>query len=395
MAYRRDVMSGSALLLAAASVGARPAAATGVDEARAMMAAAARESGQCRYSREAALQFRPQDNVFVRSALAIELTPGRASVTLPLFRGLSPSGDPVFYIITEASDFATAAELGVSYAPKMRHAMGSRGAQAVTIENGTVRFRGNVDFAPQYEVAPGAPYPFPPRVAKPGAVGDAEWSSMCVTPGGVVLNAQMVHNASGDHDRVLAKDLERRTVTLTLIDGFQNGRQYFYHLVTDVSAMLPAVLEKGVYTPRLANVPEIGKSLPTDQSALLGFSPVVNGIIDPATGQHQGFASSLANGGIDPINVFPIGPDNDNEAQSNNYSPLWDAHVSQWTDAAARANRTRRITSLDDLKGLVEAGHVTSATINPPGEGNTFVAGLRPTKAIINCPVICHPTAAT
>ena len=34
---------------------------------------------------------------------------------------------------------------------------------------------------------------------------------------------------------------------------------------------------------------------------------------------------------------------------------------------------------------------VTSASINPPGPGNSYVGGLRPTRAIINCPVIAHP----
>jgi len=29
--------------------------------------------------------------------------------------------------------------------------------------------------------------------------------------------------------------------------------------------------------------------------------------------------------------------------------------------------------------------------INPAGPGNQFVFGLRPTRAIVNCPVIAHP----
>ena len=124
---------------------------------------------------------------------------------------------------------------------------------------------------------------------------------------------------------------------------------------------------------------------------LLGFSPVVNGITDTRTGQDQGFAASLANGGIDPINVFPVGPDNDDPSDDNNYSPMWDAHVSMWTDAAIQDNKVRRITSFEDLKGLIDAGLVTSAMINPAGPGNGFMFGLRPTNAIVNCPVIAHP----
>ena len=127
--------------------------------------------------------------------------------------------------------------------------------------------------------------PFPPKVAKPGAMADLEWSSLVVMPSGVVLNVQMVHNASGDHDRVKDVDLTKQTVTLSLLDGFQGGKQFYYHLVTDVSADLPAVLEKGVYAPKLALLPEVGKSAPSDKSALLGFSPVLNGLTDTASRQ--------------------------------------------------------------------------------------------------------------
>ena len=126
-------------------------------------------------------------------------------------------------------------------------------------------------------------------------------------------------------------------MTLSILDGVQGGKQYFYHLVTDASAAVPAVLEKGVFAPRLAKIPQFGKSLPEEKSALLGFSPVLNGRTDKGSGEDQGFSTALANG-IDPINVFPIGPDNDNRSRENNYSPLWDAHV-QHVDASRHRRR--------------------------------------------------------
>ncbi len=363
----------------------------GMREADALQAMAAQESGRPAYSPATGVKFKASDNVFVKSALGVNFTYRAAFVTLPLFRGLSPRSEPVYYIITDASDFDVARKMGINYSPKMRHAVGE-GAQQVTLNDGVMRFLGNVDFTPEHLVIPGsATAPFPPRVAKAGAVGDAEWSSMAVLPSGIVLNAQIVHNASGTHDRVKSIDLEKRTVTLSLLDGFQGGKQYYYHLVTDVSEELPAALENGVHTPRLAKVMGYGQSRPSDRSALLGFSPVVNGITDTKTRKDQGFAASIANGGIDPINVFPIDPDNENRSQSNNYSPLWDAHVSMWTEAARTGGKVRRITSFADLSGLVRSGMVTDASINPPGPANSFVAGLRPTRAIINCPVIAQP----
>jgi hypothetical protein len=254
-----------------------------------------------------------------------------------------------------------------------------------------MQFKGVVDFSPIYRVVPGDPpgY-FPPKAADPGAVGDAAWSSIVVLPSGLVLNAQVVHNDSGSHDRLVALDLKTRSVTLSILDGVQGGKQYFYHLVTDASAAVPAVLEKGVYAPTLAKLPAFGKSLPSDDSALLAFSPVLNGRTDEGSGEDQGFSTALANG-IDPINVFPLGPDNENSAATNNYSPLWDAHVSMWTEKALAEHKVHRIRSLEEQKTLIADGYLTSAAINPPGPENSYVGGLRPTQAIINCPVVAQP----
>ena len=128
-----------------------------------------------------------------------------------------------------------------------------------------------------------------------------------------------------------------------------------------------------------------------DKSALLGFSPLLNGRTDEGSGEDQGFSTSLKNGGIDPINVFPIAPTNANASRSNNYSPLWDAHVSMWTPAAIAGGKVKRVNSLAQLAGLVRSGQITDAAINPPGATNGFVAGLRSTQVIINCPVIAQP----
>ncbi len=361
-------------------------------EATTLAATAAKESGRPAYTPATGVKFKASDNVFLKSALAVDFTYRKATVTLPLYRGQSPRKEDVYYIITDASDFEVASRMGINYSPKMAKAAGTPGAQAVKLSNGVMSFKGDVDFSPAYQVTPGdAPTYFPPKSFTPGAVGDAEWSSMAVLPSGVVLNVQMVQNASGAHDRLKAIDLKKRTVTLSLLDGFHAGKQYYYHLVTDVSADLPAVLEKGVFTPRLAQVPGYGKSMPSDSSALLGFSPVLNGGTDSSSGKDQGFSTSLHNGGIDPINVFPIPPRNEDASRNNNYSPLWDAHVNMWTPAAVKDGKVKRIRSLDELKGLIKAGLVTSAMINPPAPGNPFIGGLRPTQAIINCPVIAQP----
>src|SRR5215472_2027852 len=285
-------------------------------DARAIQTTETKESGRAAYSPGHGINFKPSDHVFVKSALAIDFTYRNASVTLPLFRGLSPQGKDVFYIITEASDFEVARRMGINYAPKLAEAIGSPGVQDVTLQDGIVKFAGNVDFSPKYKIVAGDPpgY-FPPKVANPGGVADDQWSSIVVLPSGLVLNAQIVQNDSGRHNRLKAIDTGARTVTLSILDGVQGGKQYFYHLVTDSSDAVAAVLEQGVFAPKLAKIPQFGKSLPGEKSALLGFSPVLNGRTDKGSGQDQGFSTALANV-IDPINVFPIGPDNDNRSHA-------------------------------------------------------------------------------
>ena len=371
--------------------GAAASEANALKDATAIQTAESRETGRPAYNPGHGVNFKPSYHVFVKSALAVDFTYRDASVTLPLFRGLSPQGQDVFYIITEASDFDVARQMGLNYAPKLAEAIGSPGVQNVTLEDGIMKFAGDVDFSLEYKVVPGDPpgY-FPPKVANPGAAADNQWSSIVALPSGLVLNAQIVQNASGKHLRVKAIDTKAGTVTLSILDGVQGGKQYFYHLVTDASIPLAAVLEKGVFAPKLAKIPQFGKSLPGEKSALLGFSPVLNGRTDKGSGQDQGFSTALANG-VDPINVFPIGPDNDNPSRENNYSPLWDAHVSMWTPAAIDKGKVHRIHSMDEQKSLISEGFLTSASINPPGPGNPYVGGLRPTQAIINCPVIAHP----
>jgi hypothetical protein len=346
-------------------------------------------------------RFTAEENVFLSSTIALNdlEDPERATAVVPLFRGVGPDGRAdEQYIITEASDFSVARLLGVNYAPKLVWARGSGGDQQVDLDRrDRMRFRGAVDFGPELSyqpasgetVVPGTAV-FPPATVQPGAVADGEWSSAVVLPSGLVLNAQIVANDTGVHDRVTEIDVRGRQVTMELLDGFQGGDQLYYHFVTDSSDPVAATLEAGVYAPRLNNLPRFGQSTLDDRSALLGFSPNINGQEGRQDPQRQGLNYTVASGGEDPINVFPLDPDN-SRRYDNNYSPMWDAHVNQWTREAVDAGERRRITGFADLRALVADGRVKSGSISPAGTGNPFVAGLRPTNIIINCPVIAQP----
>ena len=143
-------------------------AADAMSEAKALLERQGEGTGRKAYSPETGVKFKASDNVFLKSALAVDFTYRKATVTLPLYKGLSPKGEPVYYIITEASDFEVAKQMGINFAPKMKHAAGSPGAQKVTVADGVITFKGNVDFAPKYAVEPGSPMPFPTKVAVNG-----------------------------------------------------------------------------------------------------------------------------------------------------------------------------------------------------------------------------------
>ena len=120
--------------------------------------------------------------------------------------------------------------MGLNYAPRMRFGIGTGGALNVTIDDqGRLVFPGDVDFSPELFIEPGNPNnpdeAFPPNLAtlQPGAIADAEWSSLVVTPAGNVFNVQQVYNSTGVHDRAFGFADDLSTVELQLLDGFEGG----------------------------------------------------------------------------------------------------------------------------------------------------------------------------
>ena len=378
-------------------------------EAQALLDGLAADGGTP-FDVDAPVAFPDAYNVFLPSMTGVDLNeidaenPSGPTARLPMFRGLDPAGNSVDYIITEASDPKVAERLGIIYAPRMTDNPSGAGTQAVTLENGIMQFRGTVDFSPERSVTPGDPNAaegpnaatgstFPPADFSPGAVADDEWSSVVVLPSGLVLNAQLVANASGVHDRVPDSvqddqnnanlDRTNRFVVLQLLDGWQDGERYYYHLVTDASVPDAASIELGVFAPRLAELPSAGVF---PDGTRLGFSPSVNGVAEGPDGS-QGLNITVVDQTIDPVNVFPIPP------TDPRYSPLWDVHLHMWTQEAIAAGERRVIRSVDDLAGLVESGLVTDFVGNE-GPVNDFIAGLMPANAIINCPPLLQPNGS-
>jgi len=93
------------------------------------------------------------------------------TVTLPLHKGIS-NGQPVYYVVTDASDGSAAAAMGVNTSQKLANAAGTTGVEKVSVNpSGTIVFPATVNFnpTPGFTLTPG-PAGFPPATASPPAV---------------------------------------------------------------------------------------------------------------------------------------------------------------------------------------------------------------------------------
>ncbi len=286
------------------------------------------------------------------------------TVTFPLHEGIGPDGRPVWFIVIEAADSATADRWRAGVVNKLSNV--GAGAQQARWENGRLRFEGGVDFTPDQDVKGTPGTGFPPTVAEPGSVGDVRYSPIARIAGGGVINAPQIANASGVHDKVVSIDYTAKRVTLALTDGFARSDAVIY-LSTDASDHDVAALEGSTWASRLAQAPTAGDdSTASGRASLAAF---VNGPTGAANPDRQGVNSALLGEG-DPLNVLAWTPN------QGRYSPLWDVHLTQW--AAGRA--PARITRFADVEDLAASGTVTGPS-GAPWQANDVV---------VNCPIIAR-----
>ena len=363
-----------------------------------------------------ALKFTSDQNVFIPSMLGLDfridrdVVPAGPTGRFPMFQGFEtlPNGSfrKGYYVITESSNYAQAQKLGVIYSPRMAASIGSGGEQnGYFTKDGRLVFEGSVDFSPKRSLvaggADGQLLGFPPAEVNPGAIADDKWSSYVVLPSGVVINAQLVANSTGIHDRIPNPNgnsqadeddlnnpnlsISQASVVMQLLDGWQDGRPYYFHIVTDTSDPAPAAIELGVFAPRLANLPTFGLF---PGGSMLPFSPTANGVTpdqnNPLGFQGLNTASISERQVNDPTNTFPIDP------SDTRYAPMWDAHITEFTVPAGERPILR---SFDQINDLLEEGTLIPfrGNANPNPLANSLSDLLTATGAIINCPVIAQP----
>jgi len=233
----------------------------------------------------------------------------KLTITLPLYQGKLTSGELVWYVLVDTNDRANADALGLNFSGKLTYADTGKAVRPGTLEkDGTVTFaRGKVDFAPELQLTPGdAPNYFPPKVAKPGSVGDADYSPLAKV-GNYIYNAPIVAfnvdaktldtfcDGKADHkithNKVVAICPREGTVTVSLTLGHSFARPVLY-MSMDASNDLAAAMEDVTIAPAMNDIHLGGDD--SAFSAVERIFPVVNGPMGKENPQRQGFNSALA-----------------------------------------------------------------------------------------------------
>jgi hypothetical protein len=177
---------------------------------------------------------------------------------------------------------------------------------------------------------------------------------------------------SGQANKVVSIDFANKTVTYQETDGFQGGKALRYASF-DSSDPVAATLEHVTYAPALTSLPTLNDdSTASSRASLAAFTNGQTGVTNP---QRQGLNAAILDG-LDPLNVLRWNP------TQGRYSPLWDAHLTQWQVPVAQ--RTRR-TDFGNVQNL--ADHGTVVGFNGTAEDTTFAArGI-----VVNCPIVASP----
>jgi len=300
--------------------------------------------------------------------------PSTHTVKLPLYTAVS-GGSSVSFVLTDASTKSAAQLLGINWAPRLANAAGTDAVQSAHFERDGLHIPATVDFSPTRVVVPG-PGGFPPSQADPGAVGQPGYSPLIELPDGTVLDAPQIANSTGHADKVVSLDPKRHEVVYRETDGFYDGHRVHYASF-DASIPLAAALENATAAPTLdASPPDDPRSTtevnPAPAREEIGI--VTNGQLGASNPQRQGLSSALLDG-LDPLNILGEVPEND---PASHYSPLWDANLATWSQAAIDAGLNRRVTTFDDLLTLADRGLITAP------DGGPF----RRSNFVINCPAI-------
>lgn len=307
----------------------------------------------------------------------------REVVRLPLHRGRLSSGETVWFVLTDVSDYDTSRKMGLTWASTLSNARNLASTRVAEMdESDNFIFKsGRVDFSPvQTLVAGKAPNFFPPRLAQAGSIGDAHYSPLVrvANRNDIVFNApiiafnvgpEKISFCGGNPDYSVVTDSvanicpDKGTVDLKLRFGFADGKHLRY-LSFDANSQESAALEASTFAPAESDILKSG--------ATEIIYTIVNGKTGRNDPRRQGLNSALNGEGpsLDVLAQF--------KEISPGYSPMWDVRLAEWAKEAIAKNQQSLITDGDDLEAKSDAGLLVS-----PGGGP-----VRTTGNLVNCPVV-------
>src|SRR2546430_2490081 len=224
----------------------------------------------------------------------------------------------------------------------------------------------------------------PDAAARPGSVGDADYSPL-VRVDGIVYDAPIVAAAVEDadinfpsgkpdyalvHDQVIAIDPAHRTVTLSLINGFSFGKPVLY-ISTESSDPTVSAIEGNTFAPRMRKL-EVGID-DISRSAVERIFIATNGASEGGckNPQRQGLSAALLDGHR-PNNTFGGVP-----TIAGDYSPVWDANLYEWTQDAIEKGYRGLLTEEFRILKLARDGYITGPNGAPFGSaGPVIVCGV-------------------
>jgi len=355
----------------------------------------------------AADEMLPSSKFTIKSTIAVNLT--KHFATTPLHQGTF-NGQPVWYVITDASDEGIASDLGLNFAPRLANIPAdSPAVQMVTSANRVlgrdmVTFAGVPNFSPTRIVTAG-PKGFPPADFSPGAFAAGKYSDLVRVQGSsVVYNAPIIAVGTGPfdvtdhtntHDRLLAIDTAKMTADLLMVRAFSHGKDILYHSFS-ASDVIAAPIERGTHIAALAEVP-FTNTRTTQAGARSSIFAFVNGRTGAMSPPAQGLNHVIIDGGntkdaslrnIDVLEALRQGGDAHNvldafttlrdPALARLYTPLWDLQLAKWSDEAVAQGLNTAQTDANQIRQLASRGLVLAPDGLP----------ITTQNIIINCPII-------
>jgi len=319
----------------------------------------------------------------------------RATIEIPLYLGHMADGRNVWYILTDTTDKDNADALGLNHAAKLHYGNVGRATRVAHLNKdaGLVFDKGTVDFSPDRKLVPGSgANAFPPSVATPGSVGDADYTPFVriENAGGHVYNAPVVafdktaaqiracNGKQPDynlvHDRVAKicpKGNGGGTVTIKLTPIFSFAKPSLY-MSMEASDPMVATLDNATFAPAIGDLP-VGRD-DSVFSAIERLFVIANGPTGRLNPQRQGLNSALMDK-LPPLNLVGGLP-----TVALDYSPAWDLNLGFWTETAIRKGYRSRVIDEFQLLSLVVGGHITGPNGKPFGS----------TGIVVNCPIVAR-----